>query len=532
MVRIKKNDLEVENLIKSPLDEKDIPEELPVVPLRDTVIFPFMIFPLLAGRTATQKAIEGSVISDKLVFMLAQRDSSEEEPESEELYMVGVIGRVLQVLRLPTGLVKVLVEGLVRAEAQEFRKEDEMLKAKIQLLHENIEEDTHRLEASIRRLNNLFREYVVLNKNLPDELLFSLDNITEPSRAADFIASHLPLGIEQRQEILESVDVFERCLLIGRMLNEEVEILKIEKSIDSQVKDKITRSQKNFYLQEQLRVIKKELGDEQEDDYSDIQDYTKKIRRAKLPKQAKKKANEELEKLKQMPMMSPEAAVIRGYLDWMTDIPWHKRTTDNLDIKLAEAILEEDHFGLKKPKERILEYLAVMKLVEKMRGQIICFVGPPGVGKTSLGRSIARALGREFIRMSLGGIRDEAEIRGHRRTYIGSMPGRIIQQMKRAGTINPLFLLDEVDKMSTDFRGDPASALLEVLDPEQNNAFNDHYLEVDYDLSQVMFITTANVRHSIPRPLLDRMEVIELPGYLRYEKFMIAKGFLIPKNFK
>ena len=512
-------------------DLDNIPAELPVVPLRDIVIFPFMIFPLLAGRPSTQKAIEGSILKDRLVMLLAQKDPSEEEPKPENLYDVGVVGKVLQVLRLPTGLVKVLVEGVERARGSGIVFEDGVLKAEVEILHEP-KDDSRRIKAAVRRTTNLFREYVVLNKNLPEELLFPLENVSEFGRLADFIASHIPLSLEKRQEMLETVDLFERFVLISRTLNDEVEILKIEQSIDSQVKDKISRTQRNFYLQEQMRVIKKELGEEQEEDYSDIQDYSKKIKRAKMPKEARKKAQEELEKLKQMSIMSPEAAVVRGYLDWLVSIPWHKRTEDNLDVNLANRILEEDHFGLKKPKERILEYLAVMKLVDKVKGQIICFVGPPGTGKTSLGRSIARSLGRNFIRMSLGGIKDEAEIRGHRRTYIGSLPGRIIQQMKRAGTVNPVFLLDEVDKMSSDFRGDPASALLEVLDPEQNNAFSDHYLEVDYDLSQVIFITTANVRHNIPKPLLDRMEVIELPGYLTYEKFMIAKNFLIPKNLK
>ena len=511
--------------------EVTIPSELPVVPLRDIVVFPFMIFPILAGRPASQKAIENAVLNERMILLLTQKEAPEEEPRPEGLYHIGVVGRILQVLRLPTGVVKILVEGLERAQGSEFRHEDGALRARVKLIAQDATED-RKTRAAVRRVTNIFREYVILNKNLPDELLFTLENIAEPGRAADFIASHIPLSMEKRQNILETADAYERCLIISKSLNEEVEILKIEKSIDSQVKEKITRSQRNFYLQEQMRVIRKELGEEQDDDYSDIQEYTKKIRKVKMSKQARQKAREELEKLKQMPIMSPEAAVIRGYLDWLTDIPWFKRTEDNLDINSAAKILDEDHYGLKKPKERILEYLAVMKLVEKMRGQIICFVGPPGVGKTSLGKSIARSLGRNFIRMSLGGMRDEAEIRGHRRTYIGSLPGRIIQQMKRAGTINPVFLLDEVDKMASDFRGDPAAALLEVLDPEQNNAFNDHYLEVDYDLSQVMFITTANVRHNIPRPLLDRMEVIELPGYLRYEKFMIARHFLVPKNLK
>ena len=508
-----------------------IPKELPVVPLRDIVVFPSMIYPLLAGRPSTQKAVEHSVMKDRFVLLLAQKDPGEENPRKKDLYSIGVVARVLQILRLPTGLVKILIEGVERARATSVVFSGDILKARIQLLHEK-ESKTTLMKAALRKVSNLFREYVVLNNDLPDELVISVDNIHDSGRLADFIASHVHLPLNKRQEILEQIDVYARLMLMAQILTDEIELLKLEQSIDTQVKDKISRSQRNYFLQEQMRVIKKELGEETEDDFSDIQEYQGKIRRSRMPKEARKKAREELEKLKQMPIMSPESAVIRGYLDWLVGIPWYKRTQDNLDINLAGKILDEDHYGLEKPKERILEYLAVMKLVEKMRGQIICFVGPPGVGKTSLGRSIARALSRNFIRVSLGGIRDEAEIRGHRRTYIGSLPGRIIQQMKRAGTVNPVFLLDEVDKMLSDYRGDPASALLEVLDPEQNQAFSDHYLEVDYDLSQVLFITTANVKYNIPPPLLDRMEVIELPGYLRYEKYMIARQFLIPKNLK
>ena len=511
--------------------ELEIPDILPVIPLRDIIIFPNMIFPLLAGRSGTQKAIEESVINERLVLLLAQKNPSEEDPESEDLYEIGVVGRVLQVLRLPTGLVKVLIEGIKRVKVEKLSFEDDYYSAKVIEVEEPLEDEI-KMKAAIRRAAHLFKELVILSKNLPDELLLSMDSTSDPGRSADFLASHLSLSLESRQEILETLDVFERLMLISSNINDEVEILKVEQAIDTQVKDKIDRTQRNFYLQEQMRVIKKELGDDGEDDYSDIREYEKKIRKAKMTKEARDKAAEELDKLKQMPMLSPEAAVIRGYLDWLIDIPWHKKTKDNLDIDAAQNILDEDHYGLNKPKDRVLEYLAVMKLADKVRAQIICFVGPPGVGKTSLGRSIARALGRKFIRMSLGGVKDEAEIRGHRRTYVGSLPGRIVQQMKRAGTVNPLFLLDEVDKLASDYRGDPASALLEVLDPEQNNAFNDHYLEVDYDLSKVMFITTANVRYDIPPPLLDRMEVIELPGYLRYEKYMIARDFLIPKSLR
>ena len=512
-------------------DETSIPLTLPVVALRDIIIFPHMVFPLLAGRLATQKAIEESLLKDRMVMLLAQKKPADEEPTPEELYETGVVGRVLQILRLPTGLTKILLEGITRAKISRIFKGDEFFQAEIIPLEE-IQKDSLKIKAVFRRTMSLFKEYIILNKNQPDELLFSLDDVMDAGRLADFVASHVPLSQEKRQEILEEIRLFERLMMIVGILNNEVEILKIEQSIDSQVREKISHSQRTYYLQEQMRIIRKELGEEADDDYSDIQEYIDKIRKAKMPREVNKKAKEELEKLKQMAILSPEATVIRSYLDWLVVLPWKKKTKDNLNLKSAQKILDKDHFGLKKPKDRILEYLAVMKLSQKMRGQIICFVGPPGVGKTSLGKSIARALGRNFVRISLGGTRDEAEIRGHRRTYIGSLPGRIIQQMKRAGTVNPVFLLDELDKMSTDIRGDPASALLEVLDPEQNHAFSDHYLEVDYDLSQVLFITTANVRYTIPPALLDRMEVIELPGYLDYEKYKIATDFLIPKNLK
>lgn len=529
--KLRTKDAEISDNDESTDALEKIPTELPIVTLRDIVIFPHMIFPLLAGRPATQKAIEYSIMNDRMVMLLAQKDPTEEKPRKEDLYQIGVAAKVLQVLRLPTGLAKILVEGIARAQAQRISTVDDYLQAEISLIEET-EDQSPKIKAAFRRAMNLFKEYVVLNKNLPDEMLLSLENMVEPNRLADFIASHIPLNLEKRQEVLEERDVFDRLILITRTLNDEVEILKIEQTLDSQVREKISRSQRNYYLQEQIRVIRKELGEEGDDDFSDIREYEVKIRRAKMPKDVRKKAKDELEKMKQMPVMSPEASVIRGYLDWLITIPWHKRTKDNLDLNAAVKILDEDHYGLRKPKDRILEYLAVMKLSQNLRGQIICFMGPPGVGKTSLGRSIARTLGRKFVRVSLGGMRDEAEIRGHRRTYVGSLPGRIIQQMKRAGTINPVFLLDEVDKMAVDFRGDPASALMEALDPEQNRCFSDHYLEVDYDLSQVLFITTANVRYNIPPALLDRMEVIELPGYLQYEKYMIARDFLIPKKLK
>ena len=501
----------------------------PVLPLRDVVVFPSMIFPLLIGRAGTLAAVERAMLLDRKVFLLAQRDPNKENPDPEDMYKVGVIGNILQTLKLPNGLVKVLIEGLYRAHLEKLESEDGCYFAQISQLqasdNESIETRGH-MKVAI----NLFREYVSLNRQLPDEILITLANVTEPNQVADFVMAHIPLTLPRKQEVLDQPSVLEQLNIINRVLEEEIEILKVERNIENQVREKISRSQRNYYLQEQMRIIKKELGEDTEEDYSDIIAYRKKIRKVKMPKDVRNRATEEVEKLKGMPMLSPEASVIKNYLDWLCALPWSVYTTDNLNIDAAEKILEEDHYGLKKPKERILEHLAVLSRVEKIKGPILCLVGPPGVGKTSLARSIARSMGRKFVRLSLGGVRDEAEIRGHRRTYIGSMPGRIIQSMKRAGSMNPVFLLDEVDKMSTDFRGDPSAALLEVLDPEQNLAFSDHYLEVDFDLTQVLFITTANVRHEIPLPLQDRMEVIEIHGYLRHEKLQISRKFLLPKQ--
>jgi ATP-dependent Lon protease len=511
--------------------DMDIPDNLPTIPLRDLVVFPTMVFPLLIGRQSTLKAIDKSIEGDRLIFLVAQRDAALEEPTGRDLFRVGVVGKIMQTLKLPNGLVKVLVEGLARAGVARVHRDGDSFRARIDVWEED-DELTTEVEGALRHAMDIFREYIQLNRHLPDEILFSASAISGSRRLPDFIMGYINVDMETKQRILEIRPLFERMVAISQLLEKEIEILKIEKSIDSQVRDKISRSQRNFYLQEQMRIIKKELGEDVDEDFSDILLYRRKIKKAGLPHLVKEKALEELDKLKGMPMLSPEATVIKNYLDWITALPWTDKTQDNIDIKDAYRILEEDHYGLEKPKERILEHLAVLQKVGNVRGQIVCFVGPPGVGKTSLGRSIARAMGRNFIRVSLGGIRDEAEIRGHRRTYIGSMPGRIIQSMKRAKTINPVFLLDEVDKMSVDFRGDPSSALLEVLDPEQNKNFSDHYMEVDYDLSQVMFITTANVRHNIPIPLQDRMEIIELPGYLTHEKTEIAQQFLIPKQLK
>lgn len=503
----------------------------PVLPLRDVVVFPSMIFPLLIGRAGTLAAVEKAMVMERKILLLSQLDANKEDVTPDDLYQVGVISSILQTLKLPNGLVKVLVEGLQRTRVTEISKDGECLMADTEPLT-LIDPDSLATRAHMNVAMRVFREYVNLNRQIPDEVLMTLSNLTSPESVADFIMAHLPLTSAKKQEILEEISIPEQFKTMNKVLDQEIEILKIEHNIEGQVKDKISRTQRNFFLQEQIRVIKKELGEDTEDDFSDVIAYRKKIRKAKMPKAVKERAEEEVEKLKGMPMMSPEATVIKNFLDWVCALPWSIKTTDTLDLSVAEAILDEDHYGLRKPKERILEHLAVLARVDKIKGPILCLVGPPGVGKTSLARSIARAMNRKFVRLSLGGIRDEAEIRGHRRTYIGSMPGRIIQGMRRAESINPVFLLDEVDKMASDFRGDPSSALLEVLDPEQNNSFSDHYLEVGFDLSNVLFITTANIRHDIPLPLQDRMEIIEVHGYLQHEKLQIANSFLLPKQVK
>ncbi|MCC6477261.1 endopeptidase La [bacterium] len=504
---------------------------LPVLPLRDVVVFPSMIFPLLIGRAGTLAAIEKAMLQERRILLVTQTDPATEEVQPQDLFSVGVVANVLQTMKLPNGLVKVLVEGVYRARVASWIPQADCLYATAERL-ELTGGDGLDARAHMKVALRLFKDYVSLNRQLPDELLSTLGNLAEPGSVCDFIMSHLPLAAQKKQEVLEMIEIPEQFQYINAVLEEELEILRIEKNIEGQVRDKISRTQRNFFLQEQMRIIKKELGEEGEEDISDVIAYRKKIRKAKMPRAVRERADEEVEKLKGMPIMSPEATVIKNYLDWLCAMPWGLMTPDRLDLEEAERILDQDHFGLRKPKERILEHLAVLARVEKIRGPILCLVGPPGVGKTSLGRSIARAMGRNFVRISLGGVRDEAEIRGHRRTYIGSMPGRIIQGMKRAGSMNPVFLLDEVDKMSADFRGDPSSALLEVLDPEQNSTFSDHYLEVDFDLSQILFITTANIRHDILLPLQDRMEIIDLHGYLHHEKIHIADEFLLPKQLK
>jgi ATP-dependent Lon protease len=506
-----------------------IPERLPVLPLRDVVIYPYMIFPVLVGRESSLRAVNDAVERDKYIFLVAQKSSVTEDPGAEDVYREGTVARIIQVLKLPNGLMKILVDGIMQGYVENFVPNARYLEANVTTLATGAQVDPE-LDALLRHTASLFTEYVHLNRNVPSEVLVAFENTREPVRRMFYIAANILQSVDVKQRILQLTTIREQLHELIRILNSENDVLKIEKEIDTKVHDNIAKSQRKFFIQEQIRILQDELGDE--DSSPELVKLREDIRKAKMPKAVEEKALEEFGKLKKTPPLSPESTVIRGYLEWMVSVPWHKRTKDNLKIDHVKAILDEDHFGLEKPKERILEHIAVLNLVREMKGQILCFVGPPGVGKTSLAKSIARALGRPLVRISLGGVRDEAEIRGHRRTYIGSMPGKIIQSMRRAGVVNPLMLLDEVDKMSMDFRGDPSSALLEVLDPEQNVAFNDHYLDVDYDLSRVMFITTANVRYAIPLPLQDRMEIIELSGYLLHDKIEIAKRHIIPKQLK
>ena len=507
-----------------------IPDRLPVLPVRDNVIFPYMIFPILVGRQQSINAANYALEKDKFIFITSQKDPSIEEPKNDDLYREGTVAKIVQVLKLPNGLLKILIDGIVPGKIVRFLKNDNFFEAKIKFFMPMVD-DGIKLKVLDKQMTELFKEYVSVNKNTPPEVLAAFENIKELDRRLFYVAANLQQSIAEKHKILEKETLEEQFIEIIRILKSELQILNIEKEIEKKVQENISKSQRRFIIQEQIRILREELGEEAEEP-PEIVKLREKIKKAKMPKNVEEKAFEELDKLLRTPPNSPEATVIRNYLDWLVDIPWYKKTKDNLEINSVKEILDEDHFGLEKPKDRIIEHIAVLNLVKSVRGQILCFVGPPGVGKTSLGKSIARALGRKFVRISLGGVRDEAEIRGHRRTYIGSLPGKIIQSMKKAGTVNPVILLDEIDKMSMDFRGDPSSAMLEVLDPEQNHAFNDHYLEVDYDLSQVMFITTANVRYNIPLPLQDRMEIIELPGYLEFEKKEIAKRHIIPKQLK
>lgn len=503
-------------------------QKYPVLPLRDIVVYPKMIVPLFVGREKSIRALQDVVDNDKNIILATQKNASLEDPSSDDIYHIGTLGTILQLLKLPDGTVKVLIEGLERVKIDKFVKNDDFMEAEAVIIPE-VKEDDMELEALSRAVLSQFEEYVKLSKKTPPEVLVSVNQIEDYSKLADTIASHLSLKIADKQKLLEGKSLKERFENILGFMDAEVTLLEVENKIKTRVKKQMEKSQKEYYLNEQMKAIQKELGDGDED--AEISEYMKKIEKTKLSKEAKEKALAEVKKLKNMSAMSSEATVVRNYLDWMLDIPWKKRSKVNKDLTKAMEILEKDHYGLDKVKERILEYLAVQSRADKVKGPILCLVGPPGVGKTSLGKSIARATGRSFVRASLGGMRDEAEIRGHRRTYIGSMPGKVIKGMKKAATSNPLFLLDEIDKLGNDYRGDPSSALLEVLDPEQNSSFNDHYLEVDYDLSDVMFVTTANSL-DMPRPLLDRMEIIRLSGYTEDEKVEIAKRHLIPKIFK
>ncbi len=499
----------------------------PVLPLRDIVVFPHMIVPLFVGREKSVRALEDVMKDDKQILLVAQRNAAQDDPSVDDIYEVGTVSTVLQLLKLPDGTVKVLVEGGQRARITRFTDNPSFFEAEGELIGEP-ESDTQELEALSRSVVSQFEQYIKLNKKIPPEVLVSINQIGDFSKLADTVASHLALKISEKQELLETETVAERLERVYSYMESEIGVLQVEKKIRNRVKRQMEKTQREYYLNEQLKAIQKELG-ETEDGRDEAAELEDRIKKTKLSKEAREKAQAELKKLRSMSPMSAEATVVRNYLDWMLTIPWKKRSRIKKDIKLAHEILEADHYGLHKVKERILEYLAVQQRTNRIRGPILCLVGPPGVGKTSLGKSIGRATGRNFVRMSLGGVRDESEIRGHRRTYIGSMPGKIIQGMKKAKTSNPLFLLDEVDKMGHDWRGDPASALLEVLDPEQNCTFNDHYLEVDYDLSDVMFVTTANTMN-MPPPLLDRMEIIRISGYTEDEKVEIARRHLIPKQ--
>ncbi len=501
----------------------------PVLPLRDIVVFPHMIVPLFVGREKSVRALEDVMKDDKQILLVTQKNAAQDDPGTADIYSIGTVGTVLQLLKLPDGTVKVLVEGGQRARIVRFAENESFFQA----FAETIEEkpgDHQELEALARTAVSQFEQYIKLNKKIPPEVLVSINQIDDLSKLADTLASHLALKIPEKQELLETETVSERLEKVFGYMESEIGVLQVEKRIRSRVKRQMEKTQREYYLNEQLKAIQKELG-EGEDGRDELAELEERINKTKLSKEARDKAQAELKKLRSMSPMSAEATVVRNYLDWILSIPWQVRTKVKRDIKAAEKVLNTDHFGLEKVKERILEYLAVQQRMKKVKGPILCLVGPPGVGKTSLGKSIARATGRNFVRMSLGGVRDEAEVRGHRRTYIGSMPGKVIQGMKKAKSSNPLFLLDEVDKLGADWRGDPSSALLEVLDPEQNSSFNDHYLEVDYDLSDVMFVTTANTLR-MPQPLMDRMEIIRLPGYTEDEKVEIAKRHLIDKQVK
>jgi len=504
--------------------------DLPLLPLRDVVIYPHMVIPLFVGREKSIHALEAAMASSKQIFLVAQKDASDDDPQQAGLYVIGTVSTILQLLKLPDGTVKVLVEGNFRATVDNVTDTGRYLMATVREVPPLVLR-ANEAEVLTRSLLGQFDQYVKLSKKVAPEVLTSVSSIEEPSRLADTIAAHLSLKLEEKQQLLEHNDIHARIEHLLAFMESEIDILKVEKRIRGRVKKQMEKSQREYYLNEQMKAIQKELGDMGAEGENEVAEIEGRIRKAGMPADAKKKVEAELKKLKMMSPMSAEATVVRGYIDWMLGVPWKKRSKISIDLKLARDILDADHYGLEEVKERILEYLAVQSRVKKLQGPVLCLVGPPGVGKTSLGQSIAKATHREFVRMALGGVRDEAEIRGHRRTYIGSMPGKLIQKLSKVGVKNPLFLLDEIDKMGVDMRGDPSSALLEVLDPEQNGSFNDHYLEVDYDLSEVMFICTANSMN-IPAPLLDRMEVIRLPGYTEDEKVNIARQYLVPRQIE
>ena len=501
---------------------------LPLLPLRDIIVFPHMVVPLFVGRDKSLSALEEAMAGDKQLLLAAQRRAKTDDPNEEDMFSIGTVGHIIQLLRFPKGPVKVLVEGRSRARIQGFTQSEPFFACDVEDVEEDLE-DPVETAALMRSVQDIFDDYVKLNTRIPPEMLVSVRTIDDPSRLSDTIVAHVTLKLKDKQELLETPSPNKRLERLGELMSGEIEIRQVEKKLRTRVKKQMEKQQKEYYLNEQMQAIQKELGDRDEFK-NELGELEQKIKTKKMSKEAKERCGKELKKLKQMSPMSAEATVVRNYLDWVLALPWEDKTEDRHDIIEAERILEAEHYGLHKVKERILEYLAVQALVPRQRGPILCLVGPPGVGKTSLARSIAHATGRKFVRQSLGGVRDEAEIRGHRRTYIGALPGKLIQSLKKVGSNNPVFLLDEIDKMSMDFRGDPASALLEVLDPEQNQTFNDHYLDLDYDLSDTMFVTTANQQHAIPLPLQDRLEIIELPGYTEWEKVAIAKQYLIPKQ--
>ena len=508
----------------------EVYETLPIVPLRDVVVFPHMMMPFVIGRPSSTRALEHALTKDKRIFLAAQQDASTDDPQPKDIYTMGCVANIVQSLKLPDGNVKVLVEGLDRARAVEWKEDKGFYRVVAKLLPRQ-DDTSDEVENTMRRVVSLFEQYVKLSNNLHYDAMIAAVRVDDASKLADTIAAHLVVGVEEKQNLLEIISPLERLVRIASLLEIEVDKLQVDRGIQSRVKKQMEKAQKEYYLNEKMKAIQKELG-RKEDKGSELDELKKKIEQARMPKEAEEKASQELKRLEGMPPMSAEATVSRNYLDWLIAVPWYKRSRESRNLKKAERILHEDHYGLEKIKDRILEFLAVRTLVRKPKGTILTFTGPPGVGKTSLAKSIARATNRKFVRLSVGGVRDEAEVRGHRRTYIGAFPGQIIQMMKKAGTVNPVFLLDEVDKMSMDFRGDPSAALLEVLDPEQNHTFLDHYLDVEYDLSNIMFICTANALHTVPQALRDRMEVLQLAGYTEFEKIEIARTFLAPKAIK